>query len=100
MANNKGNGFLFSPEGVQYPGAGFHKRDEFTDLRADGHPASALMDMMREETYAGFLEEIPVPEVHEDENGMKTTKGLTYSDVALMMTQFKGAVNRFFQSRR
>ena len=59
-----------------------------------------LMDMMREETYAGFLEEIPVPEVHEDENGMKTTKGLTYSDVALMMTQFKGAVNRFFQSRR
>ena len=59
-----------------------------------------LMDMMREETYAGFLEEIPVPEIHEDENGMKTTKGLTYSDVALMMTQFKGAVNRFFQSRR
>ena len=59
-----------------------------------------LMDMMREETYAGFLEEIPIPEVHGDENGMKTTKGLTYSDVALMMTQFKGAVNRFFQSRR
>lgn len=59
-----------------------------------------LMDMMREEAYAGFLEEIPIPDVSEDENGTKTMKGLTYSDVALMMTQFKGAVNRFFQMRR
>ena len=51
------------------------------------------------EPYAAFLEEIPVPVIQEDENGQKTTTGLTYSDIALMMTQFKGAVNRFFQRR-
>ena len=56
-----------------------------------------LMDMMKGEQYAMFLEEIPMPETTEDKNGQKTTTGLTYSDAALMMTQFKGAVNRFFQ---
>ena len=56
-----------------------------------------LMEMMKGERYAAFLEEIPMPETTEDGNGQKTTTGLTYSDVALMMTQFKGAVNRFFQ---
>ena len=56
-----------------------------------------LMDMMKGEQYAMFLEAIPMPETTEDKNGQKTTTGLTYSDAALMMTQFKGAVNRFFQ---
>ncbi len=57
-----------------------------------------LRQLMQGETYAAFLEEIPVPEIREDVNGKKTT-GLTYSDVALMMTQFKSAVNRYFQKR-
>ena len=56
-----------------------------------------LMDMMKGEKYAMFLEEIPIPETTEDGDGQETTTGLTYSDAALMMTQFKGAVNRFFQ---
>lgn len=55
-----------------------------------------LKDMMREESYAAFLEEIPMPEAPGKEGESEIT-GLTYSDVALMMTQFKGAVNRFFQ---
>ena len=56
-----------------------------------------LMEMMKGERYTEFLEEIPMPVTTEDENGQKTTTGLTYSDVALMLTQFKGAVNRFSQ---
>ncbi len=57
-----------------------------------------LKELMKEETYAAFLEEIPKPETigtGED----KIIKGLTYSDAALMMTQFKGAVNRYFQKQ-
>jgi hypothetical protein len=34
-----------------------------------------------------------------NKDGQVFLVGLTYSDVALMMTQFKGAVNRFFQRR-
>ena len=57
-----------------------------------------LMEIMKEEAYAALLEEIPMPEERE-EDGQVYLVGLTYSDVALMMTQFKGAVNRFFQRR-
>lgn len=55
-----------------------------------------LKELMKEETYASFLEEIPKPETIGTGEG-KIVTGLTYSDAALMMTQFKGAVNRFFQ---
>ena len=57
-----------------------------------------LKDLMRNEPYAAFLEEIPMPETAENE-GKEITTGLTYSDAALMMTQFKGAVNRYFQKQ-
>jgi hypothetical protein len=57
-----------------------------------------LMEIMQGEAYAALLEEIPMPEERE-EDGQVFLIGLTYSDVALMMTQFKGAVNRFFQRR-
>ena len=56
-----------------------------------------LMEMMRTEAYASFLEEIPAPSTKTAEDGKEILAGLTYSDVALMMTQFKGAVNRYFQ---
>ena len=55
-----------------------------------------LLDMMSGESYAEFLELIPEPV--EDE-GMETT-GMTYSDVALLLTQYKSAVNRFYQKMR
>ena len=57
-----------------------------------------LKELMRDEPYAAFLEEIPMPETAVKE-GKETTTGLTYSDAALMMTQFKGAVNRYFQKQ-
>ena len=57
-----------------------------------------LRELMRNEPYAAFLEEIPMPETTENE-GKEITTGLTYSDAALMMTQFKGAVNRYFQKQ-
>ena len=56
-----------------------------------------LMEMMKGEKYASFLEEIPMPEVKTTKDGQEIKTGLTYSDAALMMTQFKGAVNRYFQ---
>ena len=55
-----------------------------------------LKELMKEETYASFLEEIPKPQTTGTGKG-KIITGLTYSDAALMMTQFKGAVNRYFQ---
>ena len=58
-----------------------------------------LLEMMKGEKYATFLEEIPMPQVKTTKDGEGIKTGLTYSDVALMMTQFKGAVNRFFQRR-
>ena len=58
-----------------------------------------LKELMQGEPYAAFLEEIPMPETKEAKDGSEITTGLTYSDVALMMTQYKGAVNRFFQKR-
>ena len=57
-----------------------------------------LKELMRNEPYAAFLEEIPMPETAGKE-GKETTTGPTYSDAALMMTQFKGAVNRYFQKQ-
>lgn len=56
-----------------------------------------LKELMKQETYAAFLEEIPMPETKTAKDGSEITNGLTYSDIALMMTQYKGAVNRFFQ---
>lgn len=54
-----------------------------------------LKEMMKEEEYACFLETIEEPEETENPDGTVTLKGRTYSDVALMMTQFKSALNRW-----
>lgn len=56
-----------------------------------------LLEMMKGEKYATFLEEIPMPQVKTTKDGEEIKTGLTYSDAALMMTQFKSAVNRYFQ---
>ena len=58
-----------------------------------------LMEMMSGEAYAGFLELIPEPEVRTKEDGSTELTGMSYSDVALLMSQFKGAVNRFFMKK-
>ena len=56
-----------------------------------------IMEMMKDKPYAVFLELIPEPETHETEDGETVLTGMSYSDVALLMTQFKGALNRYFQ---
>ena len=55
------------------------------------------MEMMKENPYAGFLELIPEPEELKTDDGKTILTGMSYSDVALLLTQFKGALNRFFQ---
>ena len=56
-----------------------------------------IMEMMKDKPYAVFLELIPEPEMVEKEDGETVLTGMSYSDVALLMTQFKGALNRYFQ---
>ena len=58
-----------------------------------------VMEMLKNEKYAHFLELIPEPEIHETEEGMTMMTGMSYSDVSLLLTQFKGALNRYFQKR-
>ena len=55
-----------------------------------------VMEMMKEKPYAGFLELIPETEEQETEDGRTILSGMSYSDVALLLTQFKGALNRYF----
>ena len=56
-----------------------------------------IMEMLKDQPYAVFLELIPEPEMVETEDGETVMTGMSYSDVALLMTQFKGALNRYFQ---
>ena len=58
-----------------------------------------IMSMLKNEAYVGFLELIPEPEIQEDEDGACVLTGLSYSDVSLLLTQFKGALNRYFQKK-
>ena len=55
-----------------------------------------LKEMMKGEEYAMFLEEIPEPEETENEDGTIIRTGLTYSDVAMILTRYKTAEKRFF----
>ena len=57
-----------------------------------------LMEIMKEEASAEFLEMIPEP-VEEEEDGKRVIYGKTYSDVALLMTQVKSIATRFFQNQ-
>ena len=54
-----------------------------------------LMEMMKDEEYAQFLELIPEPEAEG-----RTAAGMSYGDVALLMTQFKSALTRYFRKMR
>ena len=58
-----------------------------------------LMEMMRDQEYTQFLELIPEPRTQETADGKTNETGMNYGDVALLLTQFKVAVNRFFQKR-
>ena len=58
-----------------------------------------VMAMLKNEAYAGFLELIPEPEVQKAEDGSSVLTGMSYSDVSLLLTQFKGALNRYFQKK-
>ena len=59
-----------------------------------------LLEMMKDEEYAQFLELIPEPETQETKEGKTIITGMSYGDVALLMTQFKSALTRYFQKRR
>ena len=59
-----------------------------------------LLEMMAGESYIEFLELIPEPETKEMADSGTETTGMTYSDVALLLTQYKSAVNRFYQKIR
>ena len=57
-----------------------------------------LMEMMKDEPSAVFLEKIPEPEEAE-KDGKTELRGKSYSDIALLMTQFKSTVTRYFQNQ-
>ena len=58
-----------------------------------------LLEMMAGEEYAQFLEVLPMPEVETKEDGTEVIRGMSYGDVALLMSQYKGALNRFCHAR-
>ena len=59
-----------------------------------------LTEMMKEEEYAEFLQTIPEPKRSTNKDGEEIITGMTYSDVELLMSQFKGALSRFFSRKR
>ena len=59
-----------------------------------------LLEMMKDEKYAQYLELIPKPETQENKEGQTIITGMSYGDVALLMTQFKSALTRYFQKKR
>ena len=58
-----------------------------------------LLEMMKGEEYARFLNLIPDPVEEEGEDGKTALRGLNYGDVGLLMTKFKGGLNQYFQKR-
>lgn len=55
-----------------------------------------LHELMKDEPYFSYLELVPEPTV--ERSGRSTVEaGLTYSDVMLILSQYKGAMGRFFQ---
>ncbi len=55
-----------------------------------------LYDLMKDEPYFSYLELIPKPT--EERSGRSTVEsGLTYSDVMLILSQYKGGLGQFFQ---
>ena len=58
-----------------------------------------LREIMKEEVYARFLEKLEEPEMVTDPDGNEKLTGLEYSDVALALTQYRGAMTRFAADR-
>ena len=58
-----------------------------------------LREIMKEEVYARFLEKLEEPETVTDPDGNEKLTGLDYSDVALALTQYRGAMTRFAADR-
>ena len=55
-----------------------------------------LYDLMKDEPYISYLELVPEPT--EEKSGRSTVEaGLTYSDVILILSQYKGGLGQFFQ---
>jgi len=58
-----------------------------------------LRDLLKNEPYAKFLDIIEMPKEEATEDGESYVVGLSYSDVALVLTQYKGALSRYFRDR-
>ena len=57
-----------------------------------------LQNLLKDEPYAKFLDLIEMPnEVTAD--GKRQIVGLSYSDVALVLSQYKGALSRYYRDR-
>ncbi len=54
-----------------------------------------LMELMEGKSYAVFLERVPEPRMESGEDGKERLSGLSYGDISLLLTQFKGAVTRY-----
>ena len=54
-----------------------------------------LMEMMKDEEYAEFLELIPEPETQKTKDGRNAVTGMSYGDAALLLTQYKSALARY-----
>ena len=55
-----------------------------------------LQEMMKNEPGGEFLELIPEPVKEENEDGETVTIGMTYSDVMMILTQYRSAESEFF----
>ena len=55
-----------------------------------------LKEMLQDEEYAELLEVIPLPETID---GKEKMKGLTYSDLAIILNHYKNLMNRFFRKK-
>ena len=56
-----------------------------------------LLEVMQGEEYAKFLKIIPLPKEADGPEREEKLKGMTYNDVALLMSHYRGAINLFFQ---
>ena len=57
-----------------------------------------LKEIMGDEEYAGYLDLVDLS-AGEEQEGEEGLSGRTYSDVALLLTQYKGAIKRFGNER-
>ena len=57
-----------------------------------------LQNLLKDEPYAKFLDLIEMPKENV-EDGKRQIVGLSYSDVALVLSQYKGALSRYYRDR-